>query len=71
MRTSQSSAAASQTCSHSPQPAGAIHAGVTLATICSHSYSRPGSPVDYEEDHLVPLSIGAPRNLVNLWPEPR
>jgi hypothetical protein len=73
---------------------GAVRAGVTLAAICSHGYSRqvrppesyteplklaqisaynlPGPPSDYEEDHLVPLSIGgAPRNPANLWPEPR
>ncbi len=29
-------------------------------------------PAHYEEDHLVPLSIGgAPRDPRNLWPEPR
>jgi hypothetical protein len=36
------------------------------------AYDLPGSPSDYEEDHLVPLSIGgAPRDPRNLWPEPR
>src|ERR1022692_2567893 len=36
------------------------------------AYDLPGSPRGYEEDHLVPLSIGgAPRNPANLWPEPR
>lgn len=36
------------------------------------AYNLPGPPRDYEEDHLVPLSIGgAPRNPANLWPEPR
>jgi hypothetical protein len=36
------------------------------------AYSLPGSPRAYEEDHLVPLSIGgAPRDPRNLWPEPR
>lgn len=36
------------------------------------AYNLPGSPRNYEEDHLVPLSIGgAPRNPANLWPEPR
>jgi hypothetical protein len=36
------------------------------------AYGLPGSPRAYEEDHLVPLSIGgAPRDPRNLWPEPR
>ncbi len=36
------------------------------------AYNLPGSPRDYEEDHLVALSIGgAPRDPRNLWPEPR
>ncbi len=36
------------------------------------AYRLPGSPSDYQEDHLVPLSIGgAPRDPHNLWPEPR
>jgi hypothetical protein len=36
------------------------------------AYHLPGRVRDYEEDHLVPLSIGgAPRNPANLWPEPR
>jgi hypothetical protein len=30
------------------------------------------NPKDYEEDHLIPLSIGGnPRDPRNLWPEPR
>jgi hypothetical protein len=36
------------------------------------AYGLPGSARDYEEDHLVALSIGgAPRDPANLWPEPR
>lgn len=36
------------------------------------AYHLPGRVRDYEEDHLVPLSIGgAPRDPANLWPEPR
>ena len=30
------------------------------------------NPKDYEEDHLIPLSLGgAPRDPHNLWPQPR
>jgi hypothetical protein len=36
------------------------------------AYNLPGPASDYEEDHLVALSIGgAPRDPANLWPEPR
>jgi len=36
------------------------------------AYGLLGSARDYEEDHLVPLSIGgAPSDPANLWPEPR
>jgi hypothetical protein len=36
------------------------------------AYDLPGRARDYEEDHLVALSIGgAPRDPANLWPEPR
>jgi hypothetical protein len=36
------------------------------------AYRLSGSPRDYEEDHLISLSIGgAPRAPANLWPEPR
>ena len=36
------------------------------------AYGLLGSPSAYEEDHLVPLSIGgAPHDPRNLWPEPR
>lgn len=36
------------------------------------AYGLPRSPSAYEEDHLVPLSIGgAGRDPRNLWPEPR
>jgi hypothetical protein len=37
-----------------------------------HAYDLPGRASAYEEDHLVPLSIGgAPTDPANLWPEPR
>jgi hypothetical protein len=36
------------------------------------AYSLSGPARDYEEDHLIPLSIGgAPAAPANLWPEPR
>ncbi len=36
------------------------------------AYNLPGPASDYEEDHLVALSIGgAPGDPANLWPEPR
>lgn len=32
----------------------------------------PGSLSNYEEDHFIPLELGgAPRDVDNLWPEPR
>lgn len=35
------------------------------------SLGLPGSPRDYEEDHLISLEIGGnPTNPKNLWPEP-
>jgi hypothetical protein len=34
-------------------------------------YGETGSPSDYEEDHFIPLELGgAPKNPMNLWPEP-
>lgn len=34
-------------------------------------YQGGTHPVDYEEDHLVPLSLGGhPKDPANLWPEP-
>ena len=36
------------------------------------AYGFAGSPREYEEDHLVALSIGgSPSDPANLWPEPR
>ena len=36
------------------------------------AYDLPGRARNYEEDHLVALSIGgAPTDTANLWPEPR
>jgi len=37
-----------------------------------HAYGLSGRASEYEQDHLIPLSIGgAPRDPANLWPEPR
>jgi hypothetical protein len=34
-------------------------------------YNLPGNTWDYEEDHLIPLSLGGhPSSPQNLWPEP-
>ncbi|MFD9793723.1 hypothetical protein ACFWXK_22570 [Streptomyces sp. NPDC059070] len=39
--------------------------------IAAYGYSDT-STADYEEDHLIPLELGgAPRDPLNLWPEPR
>jgi hypothetical protein len=35
------------------------------------AYGDLGSPANFEEDHLIPLALGgAPRDPLNLWPEP-
>jgi hypothetical protein len=35
------------------------------------AYGRPGSPSDYQEDHLISLELGGdPTDPRNLWPEP-
>lgn len=32
----------------------------------------PGTAADYEEDHFIPLELGgAPKDPLNLWPEPQ
>jgi len=37
-----------------------------------HAYGLPGRASEYEEDHLIALSIGgAPTDPANLWPQPR
>jgi hypothetical protein len=56
--------------SRSVRPPESYTEPLKLAQI--RAYDLPGPVRDYEEDHLVPLSIGgAPRNPANLWPEPR
>jgi hypothetical protein len=56
--------------SHSVRPPESFTEPLKLTQM--RAYRLPGSPSEYEEDHLVPLSIGgAPRNPRNLWPEPR
>jgi hypothetical protein len=42
-----------------------------LKKLQMRKWGLPGTPNDYEEDHLVPLSVGgAPSGERNLWPEP-
>ncbi|MFC1401631.1 MULTISPECIES: hypothetical protein [Streptacidiphilus] len=42
-----------------------------VTQIAQYGYTDT-STADYEEDHLVPLELGgAPRDVHNLWPEPR
>jgi hypothetical protein len=37
-----------------------------------YNYQGDLAMSDYEEDHLVPLTIGgSPKSVLNLWPEPR
>lgn len=56
--------------SHQVRPPQSYTEPLKLAQI--RAYHLPGQVRDYEEDHLVPLSIGgAPRNPANLWPESR
>lgn len=56
--------------SRSIRPPESFTEALKLAQI--RAYHLPGPAHDYEEDHLVPLSIGgAPRDPRNLWPEPR
>src|SRR5262249_32073059 len=41
-----------------------------LKTSQMREYGLTGSPADYEEDHLIPLSAGgAPSDSRNLWPQ--
>jgi hypothetical protein len=36
------------------------------------AYGLPGTPADYQEDHLISLELGGdPTDVRNLWPEPR
>lgn len=42
-----------------------------VTQIAQYGYTDT-STADYEEDHMVPLELGgAPRDVHNLWPEPR
>jgi len=56
--------------SRSVRPAESYTEPLKLAQM--RAYDLPDRARDYEEDHLVPLSIGgAPTDPANLWPEPR
>jgi hypothetical protein len=44
----------------------------TLKLEQMREYGLPGSPADYQEDHLISLELGGhPTDPRNLWPEPR
>ena len=52
------------------RPPSAYTSGLKLVQIVEYGYSDR-SPSHYQEDHLVPLELGgAPRDPLNLWPEP-
>jgi hypothetical protein len=56
--------------SHSVRPPESYTEPLKLHQI--RAYALHGRVREYEEDHLVPLSIGgSPRDPANLWPEPR
>ncbi len=52
------------------RPPSAYTSALKLIQIVEYGYSDR-SPSHYQEDHLVPLELGgAPRDPLNLWPEP-
>jgi hypothetical protein len=52
------------------RPAASYTTGLKKKQLREHDY-RDQYPSDYEEDHLIPLSLGGhPRNPKNLWPQP-
>jgi hypothetical protein len=56
--------------SHSVRPPESYTEPLKLRQMRAYDLARPAG--DYEEEHLVALSIGgAPRDPANLWPEPR
>ncbi|MEY9840999.1 hypothetical protein [Streptacidiphilus sp. EB103A] len=57
--------------SSSIRPPTSYTDALKVAQIAQYGYSDT-STADYEEDHLIPLSLGGnPRSPLNLWPEPR
>lgn len=53
------------------RPAASYTNGLKRKQIRDFGYDNQ-NPADYEEDHLIPLSLGGhPRSPKNLWPQPR
>jgi hypothetical protein len=53
------------------RPSTSYTNALKVTQIAEYGYADT-STADYEEDHLVPLELGgAPRDVHNLWPEPR
>jgi hypothetical protein len=52
------------------RPSSSYTNGLKRKQLRDHGYSDR-RPEEYEEDHLIPLSLGGhPRSIKNLWPEP-
>jgi hypothetical protein len=57
--------------SSSIRPSTSYTNALKVTQIAQYGYSDT-STADYEEDHLIPLSLGGnPTSPLNLWPEPR
>ncbi|MHB9863606.1 hypothetical protein [Streptomyces sp. YIM S03343] len=57
--------------SSSIRPSTSYTNALKVKQIAEYGYSDT-STADYEEDHLIPLSLGgSPKSEQNLWPEPR
>ncbi|WP_405878203.1 hypothetical protein OG762_05715 [Streptomyces sp. NBC_01136] len=57
--------------SSSIRPSTSYTNALKVKQIAEYGYSDTAT-ADYEEDHLIPLSLGgAPKSEQNLWPEPR
>lgn len=55
---------------HPPRPSSSYTSALKIRQIRDLGYTDT-NPADYEEDHLVQLSLGGdPRSESNLWPQP-